>query len=401
MRVVAVLITMAIHSLSTALLVGAVVSSSSSSSSSPPSSTPDAAISSMTATETIVDSILTTINSSMRLYERNNSEIDDGDNNEEKAERCSHQERHRRQRPFVTLTYAQSLDGKIALSLDNKQERSQMTDSQKNVDEIMETDEGTMVSTQSPPTASSSSNFAISGPESLLLTHGLRHVHDAVLIGGRTLLIDNPRLDNRLWTPHDSRVDEGGDDDDDDDDGDYDCTTSEHLHQPRPVILDPDLKYIRRLGSSLRVAYPEKLIVCYHEDVQLIRDFIVSNTVIFIPCEGCNSASGDNHDNHHLDVDDVLRKLRDQCNIESIMVEGGAGVLSAFVAADVVDCYCITVAPILLGRNGLDAFTFAWNSRNDHNAHVDNSDDHRAVSIDLGQLQFIPLGNDCIVLSSR
>eukprot|EP00529_Nitzschia_sp_RCC80_P021754 CAMPEP_0113518318 /NCGR_PEP_ID=MMETSP0014_2-20120614/42817_1 /TAXON_ID=2857 /ORGANISM="Nitzschia sp." /LENGTH=392 /DNA_ID=CAMNT_0000415751 /DNA_START=138 /DNA_END=1316 /DNA_ORIENTATION=+ /assembly_acc=CAM_ASM_000159 len=392
---------MAIHSLSTALLVGAVVSSSSSSSSSPPSSTPDAAISSMTATETIVDSILTTINSSMRLYERNNSEIDDGDNNEEKAERCSHQERHRRQRPFVTLTYAQSLDGKIALSLDNKQERSQITDSQKTADETMETDEGTMVSTHSqpqpPPTPSSSSNFAVSGPESLLLTHGLRHVHDAVLIGGRTLLIDNPRLDNRLWTHRNSRVDEGGGGDDDDG-----CTTSGDLHQPRPVILDPDLKYLRRLGSSLRVAYPDKLIVCYHEDVQLLRDFIDSTTVTFIPCKSCHSDSGDNHHHHHhLDIHDVLQKLRDQCNIESVMVEGGAGVLSAFVAADVVDCYCITVAPILLGRNGLDAFTFAWNSRNDHNAHVDNSDDHRAVSIDLGQLQFIPLGNDCIVLSSR
>ena len=57
--------------------------------------------------------------------------------------------------PFITLTFAQSLDGKIALYLDDL--RSQ-----------------------------TSSNFPISGSASLLLTHALRSVHDVILIGGRT-----------------------------------------------------------------------------------------------------------------------------------------------------------------------------------------------------------------------
>jgi len=63
-------------------------------------------------------------------------------------------------RPFVTLAYAQSLDGCIAI------ERGKPT--------------------------------AISGPASLRLTHALRARHDAILIGIGTLLADDPRLDVRF-----------------------------------------------------------------------------------------------------------------------------------------------------------------------------------------------------------
>lgn len=63
-------------------------------------------------------------------------------------------------RPFVTLSYAQSLDGCIAA------ERGKTT--------------------------------AISGPAALRLTHALRARHDAILIGIGTLLADDPRLDVRL-----------------------------------------------------------------------------------------------------------------------------------------------------------------------------------------------------------
>ena len=67
---------------------------------------------------------------------------------------------HPPDRPFVTLSYAQSLDGSIAAG---KGERTQ-----------------------------------ISGPESAKLTHILRADHDAILIGIGTLLVDDPRLTVRL-----------------------------------------------------------------------------------------------------------------------------------------------------------------------------------------------------------
>ena len=68
---------------------------------------------------------------------------------------------HRRTgRPFVTLTYAQSLDGSIA--------------------------------------ADPGQPLSLSGPQSLLLTHYLRAAHDAILVGIGTVLADNPLLNVRL-----------------------------------------------------------------------------------------------------------------------------------------------------------------------------------------------------------
>ena len=65
----------------------------------------------------------------------------------------------RTERPFVTITYAQSLDGSIA-SPDGRP-------------------------------------LTISGPESLSFTHQLRAIHDAILVGIGTVLSDNPRLNVR------------------------------------------------------------------------------------------------------------------------------------------------------------------------------------------------------------
>ena len=65
----------------------------------------------------------------------------------------------RNERPFVTLTYAQSLDGSIA--------------------------------------SGDGSPVAISGAEALAFTHRLRAVHDAILVGIGTVLSDDPRLNVR------------------------------------------------------------------------------------------------------------------------------------------------------------------------------------------------------------
>ena len=62
--------------------------------------------------------------------------------------------------PFVTLSYAQSLDGSIA--------------------------------------ARRGAPLALSGEKSLLLTHQLRAAHDAILVGIGTVLADNPSLTVRL-----------------------------------------------------------------------------------------------------------------------------------------------------------------------------------------------------------
>ncbi|HEY0710430.1 MAG TPA: dihydrofolate reductase family protein, partial [Polyangia bacterium] len=68
----------------------------------------------------------------------------------------------RRGRPFVTLTWAQSLDGCIA------REPGQRT--------------------------------VISGDETMSLAHALRASHDGILIGVGTLVADDPALTVRLWS---------------------------------------------------------------------------------------------------------------------------------------------------------------------------------------------------------
>ncbi len=63
-------------------------------------------------------------------------------------------------RPWITLAFAQSLDGSIA--------------------------------------ASTRERLSLSGDESLTLTHRLRAAHDAILVGVGTVLADDPRLTVRL-----------------------------------------------------------------------------------------------------------------------------------------------------------------------------------------------------------
>ncbi len=71
--------------------------------------------------------------------------------------------RHRKQRPFVHLKLAMSLDGRISI--------------------------GNSVST------------AISGESALKRVHELRHECDAILVGGTTAMVDNPSLTDRSGKP--------------------------------------------------------------------------------------------------------------------------------------------------------------------------------------------------------
>ena len=63
-------------------------------------------------------------------------------------------------RPFVTVSYAQSIDGSIA----SRRRRP----------------------------------LPISGPAAMRMTHGLRALHDGILVGIETVLADDPRLSVRL-----------------------------------------------------------------------------------------------------------------------------------------------------------------------------------------------------------
>lgn len=212
----------------------------------------------------------------------------------------SWQKKHSLSRPFVTVTYAQSIDGKIGLLLGQ---------------------EGNEWEQEASGT---SSNFALSDPESLRMTHALRSIHDAILVGGRTLSVDNPRLNNRLWN-----------------------SINNGENQPRPIILDTHLTHIRKLGSGCRAQ--NILVCCSHEaaaEVSGEKEFPE-----LLPCPV-------SPDTGRIDLSFVLAELRATHHIESIMVEGGASVLTEFYSRpDLMDCLCITVAPKLLLWSGLSAIS--------------------------------------------
>lgn len=233
-------------------------------------------------------------------------------------------------RPFVTLTYAQSIDGKIALIHND---------------------------------LSTSSNFALSDPESLRMTHALRSIHDAILVGGRTLSVDNPRLNNRLWNPRPE-------------------------NQPRPILLDTHLTHIRVLGNTCRA---RNVLVCCSQKAADTANGLDEDLPELLPCP-MDTETG------RIDVEYVLKQLRTKYQIKSVMVEGGARVLSEFYKRSVlVDCICITVAPKILLWNGLPATSL------DSDASINVNDKSRECTI-LGSesfdySEFFAMGNDSIFLA--
>jgi hypothetical protein len=118
-----------------------------------------------------------------------------------------------------------------------------------------------------------------------------------------------------------------------------------------------------------------------------------------------------------LDLHDVLEQLYDKFNIHSLMVEGGANVLTEFITTTtttttedekergergnlIFDYLCVTISPILLGENyGLSSITnihpLQQGSNNNGN-HVPTTPEVR-----LGPITHsIILGGDCVIFCS-
>ncbi len=181
-------------------------------------------------------------------------------------------------RPFVTLSYAQSLDGSIAAR------RGQPT--------------------------------SLSGPEAMHMTHHLRASHDAILVGIGTVLADDPRLTVRLA------------------DGE----------QPQPVVVDGRLRF--PLTAQL-LNHPKRpfIITTHQADESRQRKLeAAGGKVVRV------AAAADGR----VSLSDALSALQ-SCGLGSLMVEGGAEIITSFLAARLVDRVVITITPRFLG--GLHAVT--------------------------------------------
>lgn len=176
-------------------------------------------------------------------------------------------------RPFIAVSYAQSIDGCIA-------------------------------SRKKEP-------IRLSGPKSMQFTHQLRTCFDAILVGIGTVLTDNPRLDSRLA------------------DG----------RNPQPIVLDTHLR--TPVNAALVRRTDKKCwIICGDEgeSVQSQRPF--NSGVAVLPCKI--------DDQRRIDLP-ALIKLLSEKQIGSVMVEGGARVITSFINRQLVDQFIITISPKLLG----------------------------------------------------
>jgi 3,4-dihydroxy 2-butanone 4-phosphate synthase/GTP cyclohydrolase II len=147
--------------------------------------------------------------------------------------------------------------------------------------------------------------LALSGPESLQYTHRLRAAHDALLVGIGTLLADDPRLTAR-GVP-------GG--------------------SPQPIILDTRL----RTPPAARVFQHPKPPIIFCAPDTAIPAALAHARIERAPLAG-----------ERLHLPAVLARLG-ELGIASLMVEGGAAVITSFLAAGLVSRLAITIAPVLVG----------------------------------------------------
>ena len=182
-------------------------------------------------------------------------------------------------RPFVTLSYAQTLDGRLATSTGSSQ--------------------------------------WISAPESLRFSHELRAKHDAIVVGVGTACKDDPRLTVRLAAGQ----------------------------SPLRVVVDSTLRIPLTAAVLTEETAPGTVLAVTDRAPAAKRDEVRARgaTVLCLP----TNTEG------RVDLVALLTALHDR-GVGSVLVEGGAGIITALLRARLVDRMIVCVAPKILGA-GIEA----------------------------------------------
>ena len=208
--------------------------------------------------------------------------------------------------PVTTLSYAQSIDGSIALS------------------------EGR--------------TLHLSNRESQTLTHRIRSLHDAILVGINTVLADDPQLTVRLAPGK----------------------------NPQPVIVDSALRFplsARLLRDPcVRPIIATGIHACPRQEAELTA---AGARVLQVPVT---------HEGR-VDLTRLFMQLKER-GFHSVMVEGGAGIITSMLASRLVDQLIVTISPRLVG--GLPAIKSL-------------SDSARAAMPQLTNLHYASLAGDLII----
>jgi diaminohydroxyphosphoribosylaminopyrimidine deaminase / 5-amino-6-(5-phosphoribosylamino)uracil reductase len=182
-------------------------------------------------------------------------------------------------RPTVTVSYAQTLDGRLA--------------------------------------AANGSSRWISSPDSLRFAHQLRAEHDAVAVGAGTACNDDPRLTVRLVPGED----------------------------PLRVVVDSALRTPLSAAVLANGAAKGTVLAVTDRapDERCAEAESLGATVLRLPASGKG----------RVDLDALLSGLH-SLGVRSVMVEGGAALITSFLSERLVDRLAVCIAPKILGR-GIEA----------------------------------------------
>lgn len=295
------------------------------------------------------------------------------------------QQQQQHWRPFVTLTYAQSIDGFIGRQ---HQRHSSAT-------------------ANPPPIAP----LLLSGPKSIILTHALRASHHAILVGIGTILNDNPRLNVRLPCNHETTRTLTSS---------SSSTTTTTSTPLIPVILDPML----RLPPSAKiiqfhpvVLYNPLLLIKHDNDnhntitattdlEERIALLLKSNpniTLIPIPSPSSKSLHQLQPHLRHFNLETCMSVLYSKLGITSVMVEGGSRIIQSFLFSypHLIDWIVVTMCPRYLGTGvHVTSISSSSSSANDH-AREDDKNDSSSIdtrlAINFKSCSYHPLGHDIII----
>lgn len=163
----------------------------------------------------------------------------------------------------------------------------------------------------------------ISGEESRLDAHRLRARCDAVVVGYRTALVDDPKLTVRLP------------------DGDPLAG-----RQPLRIVVDPraELPVTLHLFAEARSV----------PTLAIVREGIGNDHLTALRSRGVEVLPVPESDGRGLDFRSAWRALRER-GLKRVMVEGGGGLFASLLEADRIDQWRSYIAPRLIG--GLEAPT--------------------------------------------
>lgn len=201
--------------------------------------------------------------------------------------------------PFVTLTFATSLDSALSLA---------------------------------PGVRTS-----LSGLESKAMTHYLRSRHDAICIGVNTAIADDPALNCRIDTAQSLE------------------------YQPRPIVIDPQCRWAFSESSKVLQTAREgrglaPFIITSTAQPPSERQELLQRHggkyIILQPDSGHEGTSGPLT---RFTWQSIFRAVAQE-GLKSIMVEGGGNIINSLLATpnnQLIDSVIVTIAPLWLGQGGV------------------------------------------------